>query len=328
MIQKNLNKKKKLLILGSSGMLAADLIKVFKADKKYQPKADKPRAYKITAWDREDLDITNEEAVNKKISKLKPDIIINAAAYTAVDKCETEFDKALLINGYALRFLSEAALKIGAILVHYSTDYVFNGENPKGYKENDEPNPVSAYGQSKFVGEQMILLTEANSFDGCGGCALNRGGCAKAASKVKPFKYYLIRTSWLYGRNGKNFVDTMISLGQKLSELKVVNDQFGKPTCTLDLAKKTREIIEKKLPFGIYHFTNETGKKGISWYEFAREIFRIKKMKIKIKPVTTKEFYGADKTRLAKRPKYSMLISTKLPQVRDWKRALKDYLLN
>jgi len=227
--------------------------------------------------------------------------------------------------------LSECALKIGAILIHYSTDYVFNGENSKGYKENDEPNPVSAYGQSKFVGEQMILLTEANSFGGCGGCALSRGKCAKAASKVKPFKHYLIRTSWLYGKSGKNFVETMISLGQSRvlgTELKVVNDQFGKPTYTLDLAKKTREIIEKNLPFGIYHFTNETRKKEISWYDFAKEIFKIKKIKIKVKPVTTKEFYGADKTRLAKRPKYSMLVNTKLPRARDWKKALKDYLLN
>ncbi|MBU3965157.1 NAD(P)-dependent oxidoreductase [Patescibacteria group bacterium] len=321
MAQKRSKNARKILILGSSGMLAADLIKVFREKEKY----------KITAWDRDDLDITNEEAVNKKISKLKPDIIINAAAYTAVDKCETEFDKALLINGYALRFLSESALKIGAILVHYSTDYVFNGENSKGYKEDDEPNPVSSYGQSKFVGEQMILLAEANNYGGCGGCALSRGKCAKAASKIKPFKYYLIRTSWLYGHNGKNFVDTMISLGQSRglgTELKVVNDQFGKPTYTLDLAKKTREIIEKNLPFGAYHFTNETGKKGISWYDFAREFFKIKKIKVKVKPVTTKEFYGADKTRLAKRPKYSMLVNTKLPRARDWKKALKDYLLS
>lgn len=321
-------KQKNLLILGANGMLAADLIKTFSASKKY----------KITAWDRGDLDIANEKAVSKKISRLAPDIIINAAAYTAVDKCETELDTALLINGYALRFLSETALKIGAVLVHYSTDYVFDGENPKGYKENDEPNPVNSYGQSKFVGEQMILMAADSVFAGCSGCAAAQSGCGKIANK-KPLKYYLIRTSWLYGpsslklrgasRNGKNFVDTMISLGQSASrrtELKVVNDQFGKPTYTLDLAKKTREIIEKNLPFGVYHFTNETGKKGISWYDFAKEIFRVKKLKAKVRPVTTKQFYSGNKNYLAKRPKYSMLINTKLPRVRGWKAALKEYL--
>ncbi len=322
MAQNKINRQKKLLILGSGGMLAADLIKVF----------GKAKKYKLTVWGMKDLDITDEASVIEKITKLSPDVIINAAAYTAVDAAEKEYDKAMNVNGYALRALAETAGKIGALLIHYSTDYVFDGKNPAGYKEDDEPNPVSAYGQSKFVGEQMILMAEANSYGGCGGCGLAHGGCAKAAAKIKPLKYYIIRTSWLYGHNGKNFIEAMLALAGKIPELKVVADQRGKPTYTVDLAEKTKEMIGSKLAYGIYHFTDETAKKGISWYNFAREIFKIesalggKKIKVKVKPVTTKEFYKGNKSYLAKRPAYSMLINTKLPKARNWKEALEDYL--
>jgi len=336
MIQKKSKAQKRLLILGSSGMLAADLIKIFSADppshkamarqgKKYQPKADKPRAYKVIAWTRGDLDITDEVQCEEKISRLKPDIIINATAYNAVDNAEKETEKAMAINGYALRHLAEIAAKIGAVLVHYSTDYVFDGKDPKGCKEDDEPNPAGAYGQSKFVGEQMILMTAFhNSGGGCAGCGAGHG-CGKIKN-MKPLNYYIIRTSWLYGQNGKNFIDTMIALSGKYSELKVVNDQHGKPTYALDLAKTTKMLVEKKLPSGIYHFTNETAQKGITWYDLAKEIFKIKKIKVKIKSVSTKEFYSNNKNYFAARPEYSMLINTKLPKARDWKEALKEYL--
>lgn len=309
-------KTRKILILGAAGMLAADLIRVFSVSKKY----------KVTAWTRRDLDITDEVQCGEKISRLKPDIIINAAAYNAVDNAENDTEKAMAINGYALRHLAEIAAEIGAVLVHYSTDYVFDGKDPQGYKEDDEPSPISAYGRSKFVGEQMILMTAFhNSGGGCAGCGAGHG-CGKIKN-MKLLNYYIIRTAGLYGKNGKNFVDTMLALAGKYPELKVVNDQHGKPTYTADLAKTTKNIIEGKLPFGIYHFTNETVKKGITWYDFAREIFKIKKIKVKVKPVTTKEFYGGNKNYLAKRPEYSTLINTKLPKARDWKEALKEYLL-
>lgn len=312
---KNIIKTKKLLILGASGMLAADLIKIFSDDKKYR----------VTAWGFKDLDIANERMAYEKIGRLKPDIIINAAAYTAVDMAEKEFDKAMAVNGYALKSLAEIASQTGALLVHYSTDYVFDGKNPAGYKESDEANPESAYGQSKFVGEQMILMTAFhNSGAGCGGCGAGHG-CPKI-NAMKPLNYYIIRSSWLYGKKGPNFVKTMLDLAKNHTELKVVNDQRGNPTFTVDLARTTKDLIEKKFQSGVYHFTNKTPKKGISWYDFAKEIFRIKKIKVNIKQVTTKEFYGADKTRLAARPKYSMLINTKLPAARDWKEALKEYL--
>lgn len=337
MTQKQSKAQKKLLVLGAGGMLAADLINVFKDDKKY----------KIIAWGFADLDITNAQMVYDKIGKLKPDAIINAAAYTAVDAAEKEFDKAMAINGYALKNLADIASQTGALLIHYSTDYVFDGKNSKGYKENDEPNPASAYGQSKFAGERMILMTAFhNSGGGCTGCGASHG-CHKI-TVMKPLNYYIIRTSWLYGHSGKNFVDTMLALaesaGGRTQELKVVNDQRGSPTFTLDLARATKDLIEKNFPSGLYHFTNKTSAKGISWYDFAKEIFKIinskKKIsarggsavggntakKVKIIPVSTKEFYGADKTRLASRPKYSMLVNTKLPASRDWKEALKEYL--
>lgn len=314
-------KIKKLLILGASGMLAADLAKVFGVSK----------GYKITAWDSKELDITNEQKVSEKTRKLKPDIIINAAAYTAVDAAEKDFDKAMAVNGYALKNLADAASQAGALLVHYSTDYVFDGKNPKGYKENDEASPESAYGQSKFVGEQMILMTAFhNSGHGCAGCGAG-SGCHKIAV-MKPLKYYIIRSSWLYGKNGKNFVDTMLSLAEKMPVLKVVDDQRGNPTYTKDLAQATKDLVEKKLPYGIYHYTNKTAKKGVSWAEFAKEVFNIKsatggkKIKTEVKPVSTKEFYEINKDYVAKRPKYSMLINTKLPEARNWKEALKEYL--
>ncbi len=320
------SKIKKMLILGASGMLAADLIKTFSAGKKCR----------VIAWGFKDLDIINERMVRDKIGKLKPDIIINAAAYTAVDAAEKEFDKAMAVNGYALKNLAEVSSQIGARLVHYSTDYVFDGKNPDGYKEDSEPNPISAYGQSKFAGEQMILMTAFhNSGKGCGGC--NAGhGCGKI-KVMKPLNYYIIRSSWLYGKSGpltprlqrvkKNFVDTMLALAEKMPALKVVSDQYGSPTYAPDLAKATKFLIEKKFPSGIYHFTDKTSKKGISWYDFAKEIFKIKKIKVTVKPATTKEFYKGNKNYLAKRPKYSMLINTKLPPARDWKEALKEYLL-
>ena len=303
MAQKKAKEQKKLLILGAGGMLASDLVKIFEKSKKY----------KVTAWGLNDLDITDEKATEEKITKFKPEIIINAAAFTAVDNAEKQYELAMGVNGYALRTLAETASKLGAVFVHYSTDYVFDGKNPAGYKEDEDPDPSSAYGQSKFVGEQMILMTEANSMGGCAGCSLVHGGCQKVESKIKPLKYFIIRTSSLYGKSGKNFVDTMIALSAKYPELKVVNDQHQKPTYTVDLAKTTKMLVEGKHPFGIYHFTNETGKKGITWYDFAKEIFKIKKIKIKVKPVTTKEFYSGNPNYLAKRPEYSMLINTKLP---------------
>ncbi|MFH1597625.1 MAG: dTDP-4-dehydrorhamnose reductase [Patescibacteria group bacterium] len=271
-------KPRKILVLGANGMLGSQLVKVFAKEKPI-------------AWTKKDLDISNQKQVADKISKLRPEIIINAAGYTAVDDCEKRADKALAVNGKAVGYLAQTCQKINCTLVHFSTDYVFNGNKETGYKENDKTYPVNTYGQSKEYGEKMLKKYLKN--------------------------YYLIRTSWLFGKNGRNFVDTILEFAPKRVEMKVVNDQFGKPTYALDLATETKEIIEKQ-PYGIYHVTNE----GItSWYNYAKTICRLRHLPTKIAPVTSYEF-----PRPAKRPRYSILVNTKIKKCRHWRLALKEYL--
>lgn len=258
----------KTLILGSGGMLGTELSKAF------------PDAIKIT---RSELDITNEDSIRTMIEEIKPDIVINAAAYTNVDGCEEEKELAFDVNGRALEHIAKRCSSAGATLVHYSTDYVFNGSK-REYFESDKTDPISVYGQSKLMGEKNII---ENMKD-----------------------YRIIRTSWLFGLHGKNFVETMLKLSKEMDNVKVVNDQFGKPTYAVDLAHKTSEII--KLPPGIYHITNEG---TCSWYEFAKAIIG------NVVPCSTDEF-----PRKAKRPKYSVLVNTKTEPMRNWKEALKAYL--
>jgi dTDP-4-dehydrorhamnose reductase len=241
-----------------------------------------------------DIDITDKKEVYQKIALLKPEIVINAAAYTAVDDCQTNKELAMAVNGYALEYLAKACKDCRAILVHYSTDYVFDGKNPSGYKEDDRPGiPVNVYGQSKLLGEELLMKNTD--------------------------KFYLLRTAWLYGKNGKNFPKTILHLAKERDTLRVVNDQHGSPTYTLDLAKKTKAILEASMPFGIYHTTNSG---HCTWYELAKKVFELSKIKIKVEPITSKEFPTP-----AKRPKYSILINTKLPPMRSWEEALKEYLL-
>ncbi len=318
-MKKNSVKNKKVLIIGAQGMLGSDLAKVF-------------APYKPILWGQKDLDITDAEKTREKIVELSPDMVINAAAYTNVPEAEKNQDLANNVNGYAVGYLAGACHLIGATLVHYSTDYVFDGKKEKGYKEDDEGNPISAYGASKYLGEQMLFLKESQggvkcpSFAHCSKIQAGRG-CDELEEKPK-FKYYLIRTSWLYGAKGKNFVDTMLNLAEKGDKLKVVKDQFGKPSSTLDLAKRTWELIESGAPYGVYHLTNETAdEKAVSWYDFAVKIFEIrakihKTYKIpEIQGITSAEFADS-----VKRPVYSMLINTKLSPSRKWEEALEDYL--
>lgn len=275
----------KILILGHKGMLGHELAEVFRDGNK------------LTLWDREQIDITKREEVTQKIGGLMPDIVINAAAYTAVDKAETDKDSAYKVNGCAVGFLSTICKQINALLVHFSTDYVFDGESHAGYKENHHYKPINLYGKSKTLGEKMIL-------------------------DIEP-RYYLIRTSWLFGKNGKNFVETMLRLASENKNIKVVNDQFGSPTYAKDLAKEIRKLIESENPYGIYHITNSG---FCNWYEFAVKIFEFSKLHPNIKPVNSEsQEFGITP---AKRPTYSMLVNTKLPLMRPWEEALKDYLID
>ncbi len=258
----------KALIIGASGMLGFDLCKVFTTSVKLTHK---------------ELDIINRDQVLGSIQRIKPNLVINAAAYTDVEGCETNQELALQVNAYGPGYIAEACNKIGATLVHFSTDYVFDGSDNE-YIESATPNPINVYGRSKFFGELKIAEKMDN--------------------------YRIVRISWLFGTHGKNFVETMLKLSGEMAEVRVVNDQFGKPTYTVDLAHKIAEIIE--LNPGIYHLTNE----GIcSWYEFASAFLN------NVVPCRSEEF-----PRKAKRPKYSVLVNTKTGPMKHWKEALKDYL--
>lgn len=316
----------KTLILGAKGMLGYDLAEVFRVENPI-------------LWDKDDLDITDKESVSQKLGELKPDIVINAAAYTAVDDCEINKDLAVSVNGLAVGYLAQTCQEIGAVLVHYSTDYVFDGNNVNGYKEDDSTfgMPINMYGKSKLLGEQFIKEIAGGLCAGCEhncemqeeqeGYAMSTGG-HRISDKEPTLKYYIIRTSWLYGKNGPNFVDKILALAKERDIIKVVNDQFGKPTYARDLAKKTKELLDGNYPFGIYHVTNETkSNKGISWFDFATKIVAIGKKNKMVKdnttviPCSSEEF-----PRPAKRPRYSMLINTKLSKVETWDKSLERYL--
>jgi len=245
-------------------------------------------------WDREELDITDQNAVASTIASQQPDVIINAAAFTDVDASEEKPELARLLNASAVQYLAEAANKCDAVLVQYSTSYVFSGNNTIGYEENARPDPVSVYGQTKLEGENEA---------------------AKAA------KYYIIRLDRLFGDAGsgkKSFVEKVIEAAKEKGKLKVIDGEAGGPTYAPDLAGLTRKLIDQKLPYGIYHGTNS----GVcTWYEFAKEIFKISGIKVELTPVNPSEF-----PRKAARPDYATLINTKLPEQRSWQEALKEFL--
>ncbi len=246
----------------------------------------------VAAWDKKELDITNKQEVADKIGQLKPEVIINAAAYTAVDDSEKNREVAFTVNAEAVGNIAAAAAVVDATVVHYSTDYVFAGDNPSGYREDDQPGPpVNVYGESKLAGEQ----------------ALQQSGT----------RFYLIRTAWLYGSGGKNFVDTMLRLGQEKPALRVIYDQYGSPTYTRDLAAATHVLLQNYDP-GIYHCTNSG---TTTWHEFAMEIFKAARMPVTVQPIPSIEYPVP-----AKRPAYSVLLNTKGPPLRDWREALKEYI--
>jgi dTDP-4-dehydrorhamnose reductase len=280
----------RILILGKNGMLGKDLIKTFDHED-------------FIAFGKEDLDLTEREDVFEKFMTVEPDVVINATGYTDVDKSEKEPEMANEINGYAVGIMAQACREIDATFIHFSSDYVFKGNKMNGYNEEDQPAPVNAYGSSKALGEHLIMeememLNEANRREG---------------------KFFIIRTSWLFGKHGKNFVDTIIEKAKKSTELKVINDQFGKPTYTMDLAKQVQWLLgTHDYPFGIYHVTNE----GVaSWYDLAKEALKIKGINTKLIPCSSEDY-----PTLAVRPKNSALNNTMLPTLRSWQEALNEYL--
>lgn len=274
----------KILITGANGMLGHMLAKVLSH-------------HDLLLVDRSQLDITHQSQTLAYIQEHQPEVIINAAAYTAVDDCETHEDSANQVNGEGPRHLAQAAKAVNATLIHFSTDYVFNGEQSAGYDEQyTQIDPVNAYGRSKALGEKYIQETADDTWN----------------------KYYIIRTAWLYGPDGNNFVDTMLKLADEKDELKVVNDQHGSPTYTKDLADQVAYIITQHPTPGIYHATNSG---SCTWFEFAQEIMKLGHKTVNVTPCTSEEF-----PRPAKRPTYSILLNTKLPPIRNWQEALKEYI--
>ncbi|MBZ9570438.1 dTDP-4-dehydrorhamnose reductase [Methanobrevibacter sp. TMH8] len=276
----------KILITGYKGMLGSDLVETLKNENQHE----------LILTDVEELDITKLDQVKKILNEENPEVIINVAAYTDVDGCETNRDLAYNINSIGPKNLAVVADEINAKLLHISTDYVFDGNNSKPYIEGDKTNPKSYYGETKLQAELFIKNEMKN--------------------------YFIVRTAWLYGFNGKNFVKTMLELSKNNDKITVVNDQHGSPTFTKDLAIAICELI-KTDKYGTYHVTNND---NCTWYEFASKIFELANIKINIIPVTTSEYPTP-----AQRPKYSVLSNEKwknagFNSLRHYEDALKSYM--
>lgn len=274
----------KILVTGSKGQLGIDLM------------ASLTGRYDVCGYSRDEMDITDIDCTVKKVRELNPDIIINCGAYTKVDDCEKNVDLAYKVNGLGPRNLAVAALETNSRLLHISTDFVFDGKKNQPYIEFDNPNPLSVYGKSKLAGENMIR-------------------------EICP-RHYILRTSWLYGKSGNNFVKTMLRLAETRDTIKVVDDQIGTPTYTMDLVRAIGMLIATDA-YGTYHATNNG---QCSWNEFARRIFEISGRNVEVLPISSEEFGSP-----AKRPKYSVLRNYMLEMqfgynIRDWEDALMEFL--
>jgi len=274
----------KILITGSKGMLAADLIKEFEG------------TCEIIGRDIHDFDICDKDLVIDEINKEKPDFVINCAAYTHVDNCETEKDLAFSVNGEGVKNLALGCKEAGSLLCHVSTDFVFDGKKGLPYVETDMVNPLSVYGMSKLEGEKNIqeILED----------------------------YLIVRTSWLFGRAGKNFVETISGLAKERDVLEVVNDQTGSPTFTVDLSRAIKALIDVSAR-GVYHVSNS----GIcTWFDFACKICELTGGTSKINPVSSDKY-----VRPAVRPGYSVMDCSKFKvktglTLQPWEDALMEYL--
>lgn len=278
---------KKILVTGANGQLGLSI----KAVGKNYP------SMIFTFTDVEDLDITNSKEVISFFENNKFDYCVNCAAYTAVDKAEEDVENAFSINATAVKNLSIACKNSNVVLIHVSTDFVFDGLKKTPYSEEDLPNPLSVYGSSKLNGEQFIQ----DILD----------------------SYFIVRTSWLYSEYGNNFVKTMLRLSETHKEINVVDDQIGSPTYAGDLAEFIISVIslESEL-YGVYHFSNEG---NISWYDFAVEIFEKSQRHIKVNPIESTSYPTA-----AKRPAYSVLGTTKAKKlgqikIKNWKESLSMF---
>lgn len=287
----------KILITGSKGQLGNELLDIIKSGKaEIGEVSEAIKKSEVIALDVDELDITNLEQVKSKINDLKPDVIINCAAATNVDGCESNEDFAFKVNSIGPRNLAIASDEVGAKLVQVSTDYVFSGVGNKPLTEYDLTAPYSVYGKTKLLGENYVR--ELSS------------------------KYFIVRTAWLYGYVGHNFVYTMRRLGKDKEFITVVNDQRGNPTHANDLAYHILKLIQTE-EYGVYHCT---GKGECTWYDFAKMIIELSGEKCEVKSCTSEEYKTP-----AKRPEYSSLDNMMLrctigDEMRDWKDAIKSFI--
>ena len=284
-----ISSKMRIAIIGADGQLGSDLVKILRGDhlfSLYYP----------------DFDITQPEKTKRALSRLQMEVVINTAAYHRVDECEDNPEQSFLVNSIAVRDLSLICKELDCVLVHFSTDYVFDGEKRDPYIEEDIPNPLNVYGVSKLAGEYFVRhILE---------------------------KYFLIRSCGLYGEagcleKGANFVDGIISLEKKRKPLRVVNDQWVTPTSSAELAQRINELI-RTTHYGLYHLTNEG---ECTWFEFAQTIFSLIGKKPDLAPIDSRT-YGAR----AQRPSYSVLENKKAKEIgltyfSHWRKALEDYLV-
>ena len=275
----------RVLVIGDRGQLGSEMVSVL----------ERNHGLAVLGIDYPDIDITDQVSTELVFGGFDPDFVINCAAFTAVDDAETNEDAALRVNGLGPRIIAQECHKASAWLVHVSTDYVFDGTATSPYGEDDPPGPSTAYGRTKLAGEVAVR-------------------------EVLPDAHYIIRTAWLYGRSGTNFVKTMLKLEGERDTVSVVDDQRGQPTYARDLAEQIMLLLEKHPPSGTYHGTNSG---DVTWFEFTREIFRHAGADpARVLPTTSAQF-----VRPAPRPAYSVLGHDKwaavgLPQMRPWQDAL------
>src|SRR3712207_3619253 len=269
----------KVLITGSNGQLGQELAEVLPG-----------RGHEVVALSRNELDIADADAVKLAVQTHSPGLVVNAAAYTNVDGCETETNLAYSVNALGPRNLAQVCERRSCELLHVSTNYVFDGRDDRPYEPFDPPNPISAYGRTKLAGEEYVKLVMG--------------------------RWYVIRSGGVYGR-GRNFVQTMLRLGAEREVLKVKDDEFISPTYARDLAEGIAEVVDAG-SYGIFHLTNAG---SCSWYEFTREIFRLAGVEVELIPIPSSDYPLP-----AARPANGLLSSLGSPKLRHWREALAHYL--
>lgn len=275
-----------ILVTGSTGQLGSDVVKELLK-----------RGYSTLSPNRSEFNLCSEDSIRNYILNSNCEAIVHCAAYTQVDKAEDEKDLCIKINATATKHIVKCAKILDIPMIYISTDYVFDGTKDGEYTENDETNPINIYGESKLAGEKYVQ----EILD----------------------KYYIVRTSWVFNINGKNFIETMLRLSKANNQLSIVNDQIGSPTYTKDLSRLLVDMLETS-KYGLYHATNEG---YCSWYEFANTIFKLANINIDIKAINSNEYVSRAKRPLNSKLSKDKLIEYGFKPLPHWEDALKDYLI-